>query len=186
MHLTFAGVALRDFARGDIDAFAAIVGDDRVTRWLSFDSRTVSDARQMLTGIIERAGQDVRSEYYFAVEVERRLVGFARIGLSGVRAGKVGYAIHADHWGRGYATSAVRVLADFAFTELELHRLTAAIGPENRASIAVVQRLGFLHEGRLRDHVWTNGAWRDSELFSLLAHEYDALDVPPAPELPPA
>jgi [ribosomal protein S5]-alanine N-acetyltransferase len=57
---------------------------------------------------------------------------------------------------------------------LELHRITAAIGPENAASIAVVKRLGFTREGCLRDHVFTNGAWRDSELYSILAHERKA------------
>ena len=61
----------------------------------------------------------------------------------------------------------------FAFTTLGRHRVTAAIGPENEASIRVVKRLGFTYEGHLRDHVFTNGAWRDSLLYSLLEHEYD-------------
>jgi ribosomal-protein-alanine N-acetyltransferase len=63
-------------------------------------------------------------------------------------------------------------LLDFAFGPLGLHRVSAAIGPDNSASIAVVKRLGFAHEGRLRDHVFTNGAWRDSELYSVLAPEW--------------
>jgi hypothetical protein len=44
------------------------------------------------------------------------------------------------------------------FARLGLHRVSAAIGPDSSASIAVVKRLGFTHEGRLRDHVFTNGA----------------------------
>jgi len=69
-------------------------------------------------------------------------------------------------------SSAARVLLRFAFGPLGRHRVTAAIGPENEASIAVVKRLGFTYEGHLRDHVFTNGAWRDSLLYSLLEQEH--------------
>nr|WP_232521406.1 GNAT family protein [Micromonospora phaseoli] len=82
--------------------------------------------------------------------------------------------MNADHWGYGYATDAARVIIDYGFRELKLHRITAAIGPDNAASIAVVKRLGMQYEGRLRDHVYTNGAWRDSLLYSILAPEWTA------------
>jgi len=91
-----------------------------------------------------------------------------------VRAAKLGYAIRFDHWNSGYASEAIRMILRLGFDELGLHRVTAAIGPDNAASIAVVTKLGFIYEGRLRDHVHTNGAWRDSLLYSLLADEAGA------------
>jgi ribosomal-protein-alanine N-acetyltransferase len=60
----------------------------------------------------------------------------------------------------------------FAFQQLDLHRISAAIGPDNAASIAVITGLSFQYEGRLRDHVFTNGAWRDSMLYSILQGEW--------------
>jgi RimJ/RimL family protein N-acetyltransferase len=128
----------------------------------------------MIEGAIERARKEPRTEFYLGVTKrdDDSVIGFARIGLSGVQAGKLGYAIAAKEWGRGYATDAARALVTYAFKELGLHRITAAIGPDNAASIAVVQQLGFAREGVLRDHVFTNGAWRDSVLFSVLAHEW--------------
>ncbi|MGB6165784.1 MAG: GNAT family protein [Pseudonocardiaceae bacterium] len=80
----------------------------------------------------------------------------------------------APRWGHGYALDAARTIIDFGFTILGLHRISGAIGPDNAVSIALVTRLGFTQEGRLRDHVFTNGAWRDSILYSLLAHEWEA------------
>lgn len=59
-------------------------------------------------------------------------------------------------------------MIDFAWQTLDLHRITAAIGPDNEASIAVARRAGLELEGRLRDHVFTNNAWRDSLLYSIL------------------
>lgn len=165
---------LRDFSLDDIDAAFAIVGDDRVTRSLSFDSRSRPEAQAMITGAVERAAFRPRTEYYLAVTVDDTMIGFARLALAGVSAAKLGYAIGADHWGHGYGTDAARTLTDFAFTTLQVHRVSAATAPDNTASIALLKRLGFVYEGRIRDHVFTNGAWRDSLLYSVLAPEWEA------------
>ena len=169
-------VRLREFRADDLDASLRVVGDERVTRWLSFDALNRDQQAERLAAAIRRSSDDPRNEWYLAV-TERNAdepVGFVRIGLSGVRAGKLGYAVAADQWNRGYATDAARTMTTFAFTVLGLHRITAAVGPDNAASFAVLKRLGFTREGRLRDHVFTNGAWRDSELYSVLAHEWTA------------
>jgi len=172
-------VVLRDLTGDDVDAVHAIVGDSEVTKWLSFDTRTREQAAEMVEGVLGRQKQVPRTEYYLAVcAAQQGFIGFCRLGLSGVRAGKLGYAIRADAQGRGYATDACRTMLGFAFGDLGLHRVSAAIGPDNVASLAVVRSLGFTYEGRLRDHVYTNGAWRDSELFSLLEGEYFSLREP--------
>jgi hypothetical protein len=108
-------VVLREFRSADEDAILAIVGDDRVTDWLSFDRRDRDGARAMLHGAIQRAQLDPRTEYYLAVTLPDadRLIGFVRIGLDGIKAGKLGYAIHADEWGNGYATDAAMTMTDF-------------------------------------------------------------------------
>lgn len=174
IHLVGKHVVLREFTRDDVDDVLAIIGDDAVTTWLSFDSRDRVQAIAMIEGTIERARQEPRTEFYLGVTKrdDDRVIGFARIGLSGVQAGKLGYAVAAKEWGRGYATDAAHALITYGFKELGLHRVTAAIGPDNTASIAVVERLGFTREGVVRDHVFTNNAWRDSVLFSVLAHEW--------------
>ncbi len=174
VRLTGDKVWLREFRIDDLDDVGAILGDDQVTRWLSFDSRSREKQAEVLTGAIERAKHTPRTEYYLAVTTHSaaRLIGFVRLGLGGVQAAKLGFAVAAAHWRRGYALDAARTLIDFGFTTLGLHRISAAIGPDNAASIAIVTRLGFTEEGRLRDHVFTNGAWRDSILYSLLAHEW--------------
>lgn len=176
VQLTGRVVTLRELRPDDAaDAFM-IVGDDRVTHWLSFDSRDQAQTTAMIDGAVRRARDEPRTEYYLAVaradDPDQRMIGFARLGLTGHRAAKLGYAIHADHWGHGYATDAARTIVDFGFHTLGLHRITAAIGPSNAASIAVIKRLGMSYEGRLRDHVYTNGAWRDSLLYSVLAPEW--------------
>ncbi|WP_239075309.1 GNAT family N-acetyltransferase [Planosporangium flavigriseum] len=166
---------LREFRRDDVDAAFAIVGDEDVTRWLSFDVHDQAATQAMIDGVVERAQAVPRTEYYLVVTLPGdELIGFARLGLDGVQAAKLGYAIRHDQWGHGYATDAARALVDFGFRQLGLHRISAAIGPDNEASIAVVKRLGMQYEGRIRDHVFTNGSWRDSLLYSVLAAEWEA------------
>lgn len=174
--LTGRVVRLREFRADDLDDYHAIVGDDRVTTWLSFDTRTRAEAEKTLGSIVERSTQEDRPDYLLAVTpaTTDQVVGFARIGPTGVRAAHLGYAISADHWGHGYATDAARTMLGFAFGRLGKHRVSAAIGPENAASVAVVKRLGFSYEGRIRHHVFTNGDWRDSLLYSILEGEFTA------------
>ena len=172
--LTGKRIRLREFRSSDGAAAFSIVGDDRVTKFLSFDSRSRSAAQEMIDGAVERAKARPRNEYYLAMTTadDEALIGFCRLALTGVKAAKLGYAVAADHWGNGYATDAVSTMLDFAFGPLNLHRVTAAIGPDNVASQAVVDKLRFTREGVLRDHVFTNDAWRDSILYSVLRHEW--------------
>jgi ribosomal-protein-alanine N-acetyltransferase len=71
---------------------------------------------------------------------------------------QVGYEFAPAHWGRGYATEAVRALLEYAFGTLELDRVAAIARPENVASLRVLDKLGFRQVGRRRDDalVWCN------------------------------
>lgn len=171
--LAGARLILREFRTDDLDSSMTIVGDPEVTRSLSFDSRDRTVQAERLTQDIARARSSPRPDYYLAACDETdTLVGFVRIGIGGHRSGELGYAIRRKDWGKGYATEAATLMIEFGFGTLDLHRIQAACGPDNKASQKLLAGLNFLPEGRLRDHVFTNGAWRDSLLYSLLRHEW--------------
>jgi ribosomal-protein-alanine N-acetyltransferase len=175
--VTIAGqrITLRDFESDDLDPSMAIVGDDEVTRTLSFDSRARDEQAARLADDIARARGGQRPDYYLAIVVRDadRLIGFVRLGLVGShRGGELGYALRKDHWGRGYASEASRLMLDFAFSTAGLRRVQAATGPDNGPSRVLLERLGFRYEGCMRDHVFTNGGWRDSLLYAVLEPEW--------------
>lgn len=173
--ITTRRLRLRDFRDDDLDGLSALVGDDRLTRTLAFDSLDREQAAGMLRSAVGWAADRPRTEYYLAVTLrdgDDVPIGFVRLGLTDVRAGKLGYLIAAEHWNHGYATEAAAAMLDLAFGPLGLHRVSAAIGPDNAASIAVAERLGLVREGRMRENVFTNGAWRDSLLYAVLAAEW--------------
>lgn len=164
-------VGLREFTTSDLDDCMAIGGDPDVTAFLSFDTRTREQQQQLLAKDVERAQAEPRPDYYLAIADRNtdQLIGFVRIGLDAHHRGELGYALRKDRWRQGFTAEACRLMLEFGFGELGLHRIQAACGPDNLASQLLLEKLGFSYEGRMRDHVFTNGAWRDSLLYSRLS-----------------
>ncbi|WP_190037075.1 GNAT family N-acetyltransferase [Streptomyces fructofermentans] len=93
------------------------------------------------------------------------------------RAGRFehGVTIGAEHRRRGYAAEAVVLLLRFMFTERRFHKCQASVLAYNEGSLALHRRLGFVEEGRLREHVFAAGRHHDLVVLGLLAREFTAL-----------
>ena len=93
-----------------------------------------------------------------------------QINLSGIiygalRGGHIGYWIDQSYANRGYMTEAVKMVTDFAFSELELHRIEINIRPENEPSIKVAEKCGYVFEGLRRNYLHIDGSWRDHHCY---------------------
>ncbi|MFE5486699.1 GNAT family N-acetyltransferase [Streptomyces sp. NPDC056527] len=81
----------------------------------------------------------------------------------------LGYAAFAPSAGHGYMSEGLTATLRYAFTDLRLHRLEANIQPANKASLALVQRLGFRYEGMSPAYLYIDGDWRDHERWAITA-----------------
>jgi [ribosomal protein S5]-alanine N-acetyltransferase len=79
----------------------------------------------------------------------------------------LGYYVDVEFAGKGFMTEGVKLVIDYAFKRLRLHRLEANIQPENTASIDLVKRLNFTKEGFSQHYLKVNGKWRDHERWAL-------------------
>jgi ribosomal-protein-alanine N-acetyltransferase len=135
------------------------------------DELTRSSFRRRLRAAQRETRDDLSYSYLVFADTPLRLVG--GLNVSNVRRGiaqtaSIGYWIGAPYAGRGLMTDAVRAVAPFAFTNLRLHRLEAACLPTNGASMRVLQKAGFRHEGLARQYLKIDGRWQDHNLFALL------------------
>jgi RimJ/RimL family protein N-acetyltransferase/methionyl-tRNA formyltransferase len=81
-----------------------------------------------------------------------------------------------EHWGKGYATRAIRIVAKFAFTELQLVRLTAGMHAPNQGSFRAFLKAGFVHDGTAKDY-WQSGGHSVDQLWLGLTKEQYAPEV---------
>ena len=82
---------------------------------------------------------------------------------------ELGYKFSSKYHHQGYASEAVERILDTAFTELNLHRVTAHVQENNKASIRLLKGLGFTEEGICRDYLYLHGRWQDHIQYSLLS-----------------
>ena len=101
------------------------------------------------------------------------LINLSNVVMGRFRSANVGYYAFADGAGRGLMSEALGLVVRFAFDELDLHRLEAGIQPENRASLALVRRVGFRYEGLSLNYLWVDEAWRDHQRWALTTEDLD-------------
>jgi len=94
-----------------------------------------------------------------------------RIAWGSNRSAQVGYWIDERFAGRGITPTALALAVDHCFQVMGLHRIEAAIRPENAASRRVVEKLGFRDEGVRVREVHIDGAWRDHICYAITAEE---------------
>ena len=73
----------------------------------------------------------------------------------------------------------MRVIVDYAFREMGLHRIQLLVAPFNPAGIRAYEKAGFVEEGRHREAVWHDGRWYDEVCMSVLDHEWGGVPRTP-------
>lgn len=80
----------------------------------------------------------------------------------------VGYSIDKSFEGKGYMKEALKLVLDYSFSEMELHRIEASTLVENTKSQRVLQACGFKELGINKEYLLINGAWRDHKTFYIV------------------
>lgn len=141
MHLETERLLIRSFEEADIPAYAEIVADPRVTRYLG-DGRAHSheEAAAYVRDCIALETEIGMSRY--AVVLEGELIGFCGFKPEGEHI-DFGWRYAHRHWGKGYATEAARAVLRYGLEELDLRGIVAVAYEANVASVRVIEKLGF-------------------------------------------
>ena len=180
LRLATSRLVLRPFRHADAADLFTVYSHPDVYRhvpiggWQDPDEahqRIARDIVTMAAGDYVRLALERREDARVIGEV--LLFNFARES----RRAEMGYALARDAWGCGYAGEALPPLIDLAFGELDFRRLEAEIDPRNVASAKTLQRLGFAHEGTLRERWIVRGEISDSGLYGLLRGDWQRVRI---------
>jgi len=168
--LTTARLRLRQFRPDDTDAMHECFGDPEAMRFWN----TPAHAKRVETERAVRRCIDCTPSYYrfwaVADADSDHCLGMVNYHDGHIRNKRaaIGYIINPARHRQGIATEAVTALLDHCFGELGLHRVQAFIHPDNKASRALAEKLGFRCEGVLRENLRVGGIWCDEMLYALL------------------
>ncbi|MFB9311577.1 GNAT family N-acetyltransferase [Nocardioides plantarum] len=183
--LTTDRLRLRPFEDTDADALFALQSNAVVLRY--WDSPPWTDSA--------RTDRFLATSRQLAVDgsgarlvVERGADG-AFLGWCGIsgwnpafRSASLTYCLTEAAWGHGYATEAARALLTWAYATLDLNRVQAEADTRNVPSARVLEKLGFVLEGTLREDCVVDGVVSDSWVYGLLEREWRrSRPTPPAP-----
>ena len=107
---------------------------------------------------------------------DKERVGIISLKQEGDKAEKmaeIGIWLHPKHHGNGYGTEASKLITDYAFKQLNYHRVYARAYDGNTASQRIWEKLGFTEEGTLRHHTYTQGEHKDVVYYGILQGEWE-------------
>jgi RimJ/RimL family protein N-acetyltransferase len=179
--ITTERLVLRPFRLDDLDDLHAIHSRPDVARFLYWEARSRDEVAEVL--------QRKMRQMVLAGEGDSLCLAITCPGAAGTRTGvigeislwwrsvehqqgEIGFILHPDHQGKGFAREAAAAMLDLAFGPLALHRVYGTTDGRNSASAALMRRLGMRQEAHFVENELFKGEWGDELLFAVLAREW--------------
>jgi ribosomal-protein-alanine N-acetyltransferase len=160
-------ISLREYAEADLDRLVNMANNRSVSQYLVYTfpyPYTRDDGEWWISTGSKQNGAITR-----VIESEGIFVGSVGITpQSGWRdhIAEIGYWVAEAYWGKGLATAALRQMTDYAFSNRDLQKLSAAVLAPNIASMRVLEKAGYRREGVLKNEVKKSGAYFDTHHFA--------------------
>jgi len=172
-------VLLRSPRLGDYDAWRLLREQSHahLTRWepdWTPEEVTYAAYRERVKSYSRSVKRGVAVPYFIFDRDNDALIGgvtIINILRGAAQSASIGYWIGLPHIRRGYARMSVSAALDHAFLRLGLNRIEAACQPDNRASVALLDSMGFRQEGYAREYLHINGQWRDHLIYVMIASD---------------
>lgn len=176
--LTAGGVRLRELQLADAPSLLAMITTEEVTQFISPPPTTLEGFEHFIRWTHQQraAGKSV-------------VLGIVPQGMSvavgvfqvrslepGFSTAEWGFALGSAFWGTGLFLQGARLVVDFAFGEIGVHRLEARASVQNGRGNGALQKLGAVREGILRRSFLRNGQYHDQALWSILDTEWRRTD----------
>jgi len=170
-------VALKKVDPSDAEDLYAILTNENLYKYRPGNPLKTLDAVKKVVGHYDRDFNKHKTIFLgiYLKKENSKLVGIAEIFGFDYQAERVevGYTVNEKYHGRGIATKATKLMADFLFNTIGVNSIQASTMTVHEKSKAVLERCGFTHEGTLRQAKhWTGKGIVDLDMYSILKTEY--------------
>lgn len=173
--LTTDRLLLRRITEADVQEFYWLRNSEEVMKYIQLPKLvSVEKAKERIKTLNEGTLKNEIINWAITLKGEQNLIGwilYKNIDLINHRA-EVGYLLHPDYWRKGIIQEAMNCVLDFGFTTLNFHSIEAMVNPENEASIALLEKFGFIKEGHFKENFYFEGQFLDTAVYSLLKSNY--------------
>lgn len=178
MHLSTTRLNLRSLQAADWPFFLKLHQDASVMRYVH-DMYTETEVLARFQHRLQPWFKE--ADHWLCLLIEDKNSG-EPIGVTGMQASwlpyrqaEIGFLLDPQYQGLGYGKESSLALLQFAFHSCGFHKINATVTAGNEPSLALLTKLGFVQEGRLRDNFQLQGEWYDDIKLGLLAKEFQAL-----------
>lgn len=173
--LRTARLELREMVSTDAEGLFDVYGDafvGRFNRWTALEN--VQGAAEKIAVFRQHFKERKRIRWGITPRETGRVIGDVAVVSFDHRAhrAELGFNLAQAHWRKGIMGEAVRAVIRHGFHEWGLNRFEAIVLPENAPCVALLQKLGFQRDGRIREGGKIDGKFVDVELWGLLRSEF--------------
>ncbi len=145
--------------------------DEDVSRFIGWNlMKTLLETREYVETMIKREAAGTHMYASVVLKATQAIIGTVMLFNFDQEANQaeVGYVFHKAYWGKGYGAQSLALVSDFALEMLKLHKLHASVVDVNIGSARILEKNGYVLEGRLKDHFFIEGNYYDSLLYGII------------------
>jgi len=169
-------LTLRKLQPDDLKSLFEYGSHPEVTRFTTWDSyESISSAKEFLGNVIARYESRREAPWGISLQTNDKLIGTCGFDDWSIRHSRseISYALGQPYWGNGYMTEALKRILSFGYDVMRLNRIDARCVLENVRSENVMKKLGMVHEGTLRQHMFMKGKYFDVRVYAMLRQDWD-------------
>lgn len=172
MRLEGQNIILRDIVLDDAERFVFWLNDPNVYKFMATRQPTLEKEKTWIESLAYKKETDIALAIETKAGKHIGSVGLHKMHKEN-RNAEMGIMIgDKDYWEKGYGKDAMRVMLDYAFKELRLHRVELGVYAYNPRAIHVYESLGFKREGIKRERTFYEGKFYDEIIMGMLAGEW--------------
>ncbi|MFF2587719.1 GNAT family N-acetyltransferase [Peribacillus butanolivorans] len=162
---------LREITKEDAEGIFACFSNENVTRYYGQETLESIEEAEKFVDFFSNNYNEKRGIRWGIEKKETKGI-FGTIGFNAWlpkhKRAEIGYEIHPEQWGKGYASEAVSRVLTYGFDVMNLTRIGAVVFLNNEASNKLLTNIGFQKEGVLKKYMYQNGVAHDTYVYSLL------------------